>query len=179
MYLDKLFFFLTGEKNYTTIKAKKDLIFVVKSLSNRVQKLELFVGEYESLHTVADAMIQLVDSPHVVLLQGDLGAGKTTFVKKCCELLGCEDNVSSPTFAIVQEYHTPKLKPPFIYHLDTYRIQYPSEIIESGLNDLLVSGVWTFVEWPEILKPWWPEHRIEVNIEILHDNSRKFVFLVI
>lgn len=144
-----------------------------------MRKLEFIVGENESLYPLADAMIHLVDSPHVVLLQGDLGAGKTTFVKTCCALLGSEDKVSSPTFAIVQEYHAPNLKPSLIYHLDAYRVQYPSEIIESGLNDLLNTGAWTFVEWPEILRPWWPEHRIEVNIEILHDNSRKFVFLVI
>lgn len=99
---------------------------------------------------------------NIVTLEGDLGAGKTTFVKFLCESLGVNDNVSSPTFAIVNEYDG-KFK---IYHADLYRLESLDEVENTGFLEILknLDGV-CFIEWPQIIEDYLPKNVIRMVIK--------------
>lgn len=107
----------------------------------------------------------------LILIRGELGSGKTTFVKGLALSLGVdEDIVSSPTFVILNIY-SGKLK---LYHMDLYRLESIDDFIEAGLEEYLFSedGV-TVVEWPDIIKPICPERHLEINIEFVDLNTRR------
>ncbi len=106
----------------------------------------------------------------VVTLTGDLGAGKTTFVKYLCQELGVKDIVSSPTFTIINEYFG-AVK---VYHLDMYRLDTLDEALMTGVMDVLnaCDGVY-FVEWPQVILSILPKHRKNISIS-LKDGSREF-----
>jgi len=131
------------------------------------------------LPETALALLRASAGRRVFLLQGDLGAGKTALVRALVAALGSADAVSSPTFALVQTYVLANPEPGLAHHLDAYRVRDEAEAEEAGLPDYLDGRDWAFVEWPEVLAPWWPEHRVEVQLEILPDASRKIVFLVL
>ena len=98
----------------------------------------------------------------IILLNGDLGAGKTTFVKFLCQYLGSNDNVTSPTFTIINEY-SGRLP---IYHMDMYRIESLDEAVMTGCVDIIEScdGV-CLIEWPDILAQVLPKNCIKINIK--------------
>lgn len=130
----------------------------------------------EGLEAVARAIVEGAGDRRTVCLEGDLGAGKTALVRAFARLLGSADEASSPTFAIVQEYLAPGLSPPVIRHIDAYRLRNAAEAEEAGIPEYLDDAAWTFVEWPEVLAPWLPDHRVEVRIAILPDSSREIVY---
>ncbi|MBK5203258.1 MAG: tRNA (adenosine(37)-N6)-threonylcarbamoyltransferase complex ATPase subunit type 1 TsaE [Prolixibacteraceae bacterium] len=101
---------------------------------------------------------------------GKMGAGKTTFIKALCQTLGSKDNITSPTFAIINEYDTPKSGQ--IYHFDFYRIKNIEEAMDIGIDDYLNSGDYCFIEWPEKIEELLPEELIEVNIKEISPTSR-------
>ena len=101
---------------------------------------------------------------------GQMGAGKTTFIKAICRALGVEDDVNSPTFTIVNEYRSAKGFP--VYHFDFYRINKLSEAIEIGLYDYLDSGCLCIMEWPENIEELLPEETLKVQIRVNPDQSR-------
>lgn len=110
----------------------------------------------------------------VFAFYGKMGAGKTTFVKALCEELGVEDAVSSPTFAIVNEYEAANGCP--IYHFDFYRIKKLSEAYDMGCDEYFYSGNPCFIEWPELIEEILPEETIKVSIEEQADGTRLLVF---
>jgi len=117
-------------------------------------------------------------SSKVFLLEGELGAGKTTFVKAVCEYLGVEEMVDSPTFAIVNKYdYTLAGKNKAIYHLDLYRIASPEEALDLGIYEILDSGDWVFVEWPEVIEPLLDGDECKINISEIAHSARKLVLL--
>jgi tRNA threonylcarbamoyladenosine biosynthesis protein TsaE len=130
----------------------------------------------EGLEEVARAILDAAGNRRTVCLEGDLGAGKTALVSAFARVLGSADEASSPTFAIVQEYLAPGLSPPLIRHIDAYRLRDAAEVEEAGIPEYLDDAAWTFVEWPELLSPWLPDHRVELRIAILPDSSREIVF---
>lgn len=103
----------------------------------------------------------------VVLLHGDLGAGKTCFVQGMVEGLGCGDAVTSPTYTMVQEYPT---SPP-LAHADLYRVESPGALHALGLDDCLESGMVLAVEWPERAPGFWPADSWRVELEMLPDDA--------
>lgn len=105
----------------------------------------------------------------VFAFYGKMGAGKTTFIKAICEALGVEDVVTSPTFAIVNEYKTPQGA---IFHFDFYRIKNLREAYDIGCEEYFYSGCPCFIEWPELVEELLPEDIVKVNIEVLDDDSR-------
>lgn len=84
---------------------------------------------------------------NLLLLKGNLGAGKTTFTKSLVKALGSDDNVDSPTYALVNEYHSPKGK---IFHFDLYRVESIEELYDIGIDEYLDSGFLSIIEWPEV-----------------------------
>ena len=102
----------------------------------------------DDLNLVAEAVLQHFDAGYrLLLLRGEMGAGKTTFVKALCQLAGVMDPVTSPTFSLVQEYRSPSYGP--IYHMDFYRLASPRELSNIGLEEYLDSGNICLIEWPE------------------------------
>ena len=108
----------------------------------------------------------------IILFDAQMAAGKTTLIKEICRLLGVEEDVTSPTFAIINEY-TANGEP--VFHFDFYRLEKIEDAINIGVEDYFYSGYYCFVEWPEIIKDLLPENYITVKIEITGDNSRKII----
>ena len=103
-----------------------------------------------------------------------MGAGKTTFIKALCDVLGVDDVVNSPTFAIVNEYHSSVLNGP-VFHFDFYRIKHVDEAFDIGTDDYFYSGSPCFIEWPELIEPLLPDNAVRVDIEELPDGTRRVV----
>jgi tRNA threonylcarbamoyladenosine biosynthesis protein TsaE len=102
-----------------------------------------------------------------------MGAGKTTFIKAICEALDVDDVITSPTFAIVNEYTSNKLGEP-IYHFDFYRIKKLDEVYDMGYEDYFYSGALCFIEWPELIEELLPEDAVKVTIGV-NDNDERTV----
>ena len=100
-----------------------------------------------------------------------MGAGKTTFIKALCAELGVTDEVSSPTFSLVNEYHTSSGEK--IYHFDFYRIENEEEVYDIGYEEYLYSGHRCFIEWPEMIGGLVPEDAVTIRIEETGPMSRK------
>ena len=124
----------------------------------------------EELSKVARLLLDALGDRTVVALRGEMGAGKTTFVKALCEAMGVTDTVNSPTFAIVNEYDTPSGRP--IYHFDFYRIKRLAEVYDMGYEDYFYGRGLCFIEWPELIEELLPEDTVRVNIEEQADGSR-------
>lgn len=129
------------------------------------------IKDLSSLNEAAQAFIEKMDDRTVYAFHGSMGAGKTTFIKAICEVLGVEDVINSPTFAIVNEYRSEKSNE-LIYHFDFYRINKVSEAEEIGTEDYFYSGALCFIEWPEMIKELLPHDVINVSIEENEDGTR-------
>jgi tRNA threonylcarbamoyladenosine biosynthesis protein TsaE len=107
----------------------------------------------------------------VLALHGEMGAGKTTFAKALCKEMGVIDNISSPTFSIINQYATKDGA--VIYHMDLYRIKNEAEAIASGVEDCLLSGNTCLVEWPEMAEGIFPEDTLHLHFTSLDTETRK------
>lgn len=116
------------------------------------------LGQIDAL--AADFVSQMTDA-HVYAFYGEMGAGKTTFIKALCRALGVEDVITSPTFSIINEYTTPKET---IYHFDFYRIKKLEEVYDMGYEDYFYSDALCFIEWPELVEELLPEDTVRVHI---------------
>ncbi|MBO5785165.1 MAG: tRNA (adenosine(37)-N6)-threonylcarbamoyltransferase complex ATPase subunit type 1 TsaE [Bacteroidaceae bacterium] len=127
----------------------------------------------KSLDGIADAARQFVDAMgenKVFAMFGPMGVGKTTFVKAVCEILGVEDTITSPTFAIVNEYQTNTGDQ--IFHFDFYRIRKVEEVYDMGYEDYVYSGAVCFLEWPELIEELLPEDAVRVTLSEEEDGTR-------
>lgn len=127
----------------------------------------------KSLDGIADAARQFVDAMgenKVFAMFGPMGVGKTTFVKAVCEILGVEDTITSPTFAIVNEYRTNTGDQ--IFHFDFYRIRKVEEVYDMGYEDYVFSGAVCFLEWPELIEELLPEDAVRVTLSEEEDGTR-------
>lgn len=118
----------------------------------------------EGLEQIAKDLLTEVADRKVICFHGDLGAGKTTFIKEICKVLGVSDQVQSPTFSIVNEYATPSGDP--VYHFDFYRLKNESEAYDLGYEEYLYSDYFCFVEWPEKISGLPMPERADVYIEV-------------
>ncbi|WP_345104829.1 tRNA (adenosine(37)-N6)-threonylcarbamoyltransferase complex ATPase subunit type 1 TsaE [Mucilaginibacter panaciglaebae] len=124
----------------------------------------------QDLHRAAVQLIEFAGTEKVVIFKGDMGAGKTTFVKAICEALGVQEAVTSPTFAIVNEYKSDDKK---LYHFDFYRLKTQTEALDMGAEEYFYSGAYCFIEWPDKIPDMLPLHYIKVTISVLADGSRQ------
>ena len=112
--------------------------------------------------------------PHrVFAFDGQMGAGKTTFIKKLCEEMGTADVVNSPTFAIVNVYDVEQPYRGEVYHFDCYRLKDIREAMDFGAEEYLYSGNYCFIEWPEMIAPLLPEDTVRVKITPLPNGDRR------
>ena len=109
----------------------------------------------------------------VFAFNGNMGAGKTTFIKQLCEAMGTEDVVNSPTFAIVNVYEIEENgRKEEVYHFDCYRIKDIREAMDMGTEEYIYSGNYCFIEWPEMIDSLLPDDTVWVNIEITDNGDR-------
>lgn len=106
----------------------------------------------------------------IIVFNGDVGAGKTTLIKALTKALGSNDDVSSPTFSLVNEYSTPT---DLIYHFDLYRVNSPEELLDFGIEEYIFSENWCFIEWPENSMFILPENQHVINIKTINNEKRQ------
>lgn len=129
--------------------------------------------EIKSLDNITDAaaeFIKQMGDNTVFAFHGEMGAGKTTFIKAICEKLGVDDVINSPTFAIVNEYRSNSGE--LIYHFDFYRINKEEEAFDFGYEDYFFSGSLCFIEWPERIESLLPHDTVHVTVKEIEDGSR-------
>lgn len=134
--------------------------------------MEIKIQSLDHIHEAAREFIAAMSDNTVFALYGKMGAGKTTFVKALCQELGVEDVVTSPTFAVINEYRS-DIAGELIYHFDFYRIKKLEEVYDMGYEDYFYSGALCFIEWPELVEELLPGNTVKVTIEELEDGSRK------
>ena len=133
--------------------------------------MELRIDNIDSIREAARQFVAATGENTVFAFYGKMGAGKTTFIKAVCEELGVEDVITSPTFAIVNEYRSDTTGE-VIYHFDFYRIKKIEEVYDMGYEDYFYSGALCFIEWPELIEELLPEEAVKVTIEENADGSR-------
>ncbi len=124
----------------------------------------------DELQEVARKLISNFGHLKVWCFDAEMGSGKTTLSKKICEEMGVQDEMSSPTFSIVNEYRTDDGKD--IYHFDFYRLKDLEEAIDIGVENYLFSGNLCLLEWPEIIEPLLPDEYLQISIKLVGDNTR-------
>lgn len=125
----------------------------------------------KELPEIARKLVEQFAEERVFAFYGKMGAGKTTFIQSVCRALGSDDTVTSPTFALINEYNTEKNGS--VFHFDFYRIKNLEEVFDLGYEDYLYSGSYCLIEWPELIEPLLPEKVVKVKIEVEEDGSRK------
>jgi tRNA threonylcarbamoyladenosine biosynthesis protein TsaE len=131
--------------------------------------MEITITDIEHIGDAARQFVDAIGDHRVFAFYGSMGAGKTTFIKAICEQLGVEDVITSPTFAIVNEYETND-RP--IFHFDFYRIKRLEEVYDMGYEDYFYSGSLCFIEWPELIEELLPDDAVRVTITEQPDGSR-------
>ena len=133
----------------------------------------MFKAELTALKEIdhsAQNFLSAHPADRIFAFYGKMGAGKTTFIKALCDNLHVADYVTSPTFALINEYGTTTGKP--IYHFDFYRIKNIGEAFDFGYEDYFFSGEYCFIEWPELIEPLLPMNTIKVFITETDDGKR-------
>jgi len=133
----------------------------------------MFRAEIKSLsdiNHIAARFIQAHPADRIFAFYGEMGAGKTTFIKALCEEMQVLDYVTSPTFALINEYRTGNDQA--IFHFDFYRIKNISEAFDFGYEDYFYSGNYCFIEWPELIEPLLPSIAVKVTIREIENGKR-------
>ena len=142
--------------------------------------MDIKIQDIEHIREAAREFIKHIGDRRVFAFYGKMGAGKTTFVKAICEELGVDDVITSPTFAIINEYtltsHLSPLTSSSIFHFDFYRIKKLEEVYDMGYEDYFYSGALCFIEWPELIEEILPDDAVRVSITENADGSRTVSF---
>jgi len=131
---------------------------------------QTLVSDLSQLEKTANELLKKFPEDRVFAFYGAMGAGKTTFIKAICKELGSADYVTSPTFALINEYSSSSGS--VIYHFDFYRIKKLEEAYDLGYEDYIYSGNYCFIEWPEMIESLLPEGIVEVRIKETEKNKR-------
>lgn len=141
---------------------------VVLSWDKKKNAMEITISNIENIREAAQEFVENMDGRKVFAFYGKMGAGKTTFIKAVCEELGVTDVITSPTFAIVNEY-TGEVP---IFHFDFYRIKRLEEVYDMGYEDYFYGGALCFIEWPELIEELLPKDAVRVEISEQPDGTR-------
>ncbi|QPH38007.1 tRNA (adenosine(37)-N6)-threonylcarbamoyltransferase complex ATPase subunit type 1 TsaE [Pedobacter endophyticus] len=135
--------------------------------------MEITVNGLTDLPQTAEQLLAFSEGEKIFVFNGEMGAGKTTFIKAFCRVLGIEDVVSSPTYSIVNEYQG---SGGLVYHFDFYRIKQIQEAFDLGYEEYFYGGAVCLIEWPERVAELLPEHFIRVDIKVIDESTRRFTF---
>lgn len=133
--------------------------------------MEIGIPDLNSIDTSAEQFVNNMGNRRIFAFYGKMGAGKTTFIRAVCHKLGVEEEVTSPSFAIVNEYRSDTLGES-IFHFDFYRIKKIEEVYDLGYEDYFYGGGLNFIEWPELIEPLLPEDTVKVEIAENSDGGR-------
>ena len=131
----------------------------------------LIINSIEEIHDTAQKFVKKIGDKKIFAFNGKMGAGKTTFIKAICEVMGVKETINSPTFSIVNEYEAADGS--IIYHFDCYRINKIEEAVDMGTEEYLYSGNLCFIEWSENIAPLLPDQIVNVNIKETENGKRK------
>lgn len=131
-----------------------------------------FAHTIDDLPAIARMILADKSEDRIFALEAKMGAGKTTFVKALCKVLGVEETVSSPTFSLVNEYEAADFHS--VFHFDFYRIKEVVEVFDIGYEEYFFSGEYCFIEWPEMVLELLPESFVYVSIEV-NDNDERVI----
>lgn len=134
--------------------------------------MEKIIYTKKEIDTAVEKVISTILEHSIICLSGNMGAGKTTFIKALVKQLGGEEQAYSPSFGIVNEYRYPN-GDLLGYHFDFYRLNDPEEALDLGLEDYLAEGVWAFIEWPEKAGDLLPDECIYLYLKILDPVTRE------
>ena len=137
--------------------------------------MQIKIDSLDNIRAAAREFVKNMGEGNVYAFYGKMGAGKTTFIKAVCEELGVDDVITSPTFAIVNEYRS-ETNGELIYHFDFYRIKKLEEVYDMGYEDYFYSGALCFLEWPELIEELLPDNAVKVTITQNEDDSRTVEF---
>ncbi len=133
---------------------------------------DFYISTEDELIKPVKWLFENMRDKHIICLEGQLGAGKTAFVKQVIAHLKSKDEVSSPTYSIINEYHYDEGK---LYHMDLYRLNSIEEALNIGIEEYLDAKNLCFIEWAELIAPILPESFINIKIEVQEDASRKLI----
>jgi tRNA threonylcarbamoyladenosine biosynthesis protein TsaE len=136
--------------------------------------MELVAYKEEDLIAVASNLLQHIGDRRIIALRGEMGAGKTTFIRYLCKAMGIEDMVSSPTYGYVNEYESSFFGK--VYHFDLYRLNSIDEAYDIGIEEYIYSDSVCIIEWPEIIGELLPDETVWVDIEVTEEGDRVFRF---
>jgi len=134
--------------------------------------LKLQVNSLTELPAAAQQIVQFAGKQRIFLFYGDMGAGKTTFIKSLCEVLGVRESVTSPTFSIVNEYRGADAT---VYHFDFYRLKSQTEAFDMGYEEYFYSRAYCFIEWPEKIADLLPDSYLKVSIKAISPTAREII----
>jgi tRNA threonylcarbamoyladenosine biosynthesis protein TsaE len=137
--------------------------------------MDIIITNTDHIREAAREFVSQMGQSHVFAFYGKMGVGKTTFIKAVCEELGVDDVITSPTFAIINEYTTVPTSVT-IYHFDFYRIKKLEEVYDMGYEDYFYSDALCFIEWPELIEEILPDDTVRVSITEQEDKTRKVSF---
>ncbi|MFI5202893.1 MAG: tRNA (adenosine(37)-N6)-threonylcarbamoyltransferase complex ATPase subunit type 1 TsaE [Flavobacteriales bacterium] len=124
--------------------------------------MELHLQRIEDITGSVTEILKTFPQNRLWLFYGPMGSGKTTIIKEFCKQLGVTDETSSPTFSIINEYHTSENK--LVYHSDLYRLKNIAEVVDTGLVDIIHSNHHLFIEWPELAESILPAENVQIKI---------------
>ncbi len=136
--------------------------------------MEITIQSLDEIKEAARSFIEAMGNCAVFAFYGKMGVGKTTFIKALCKELGVTDVITSPSFAIVNEYRSERLGKP-VYHFDFYRIKKLEEVYDMGYEDYFYSDALCLVEWPELVEDLLPEGTAKVTITEMDKGTRRLV----
>lgn len=139
-----------------------------------MNKLLSRIYNLEDINYIAESLLPLISQFPIVTILGEMGAGKTTLISNICRALGVIEEISSPTFSIIQEYSSNKSKP--IFHLDLYRIEKLNELLATGIEENIESGNYEciFIEWPQLAEPILPVDKLLIiKLSKLNESQRQ------
>lgn len=135
--------------------------------------MEFVIDSTELYDEISKKLLEKYPLKRIFAFYGEMGVGKTTFIKAICNSLNVADVVSSPTFAIVNVYNTSDLEE--LYHFDFYRLKSIEEAYDIGYEDYFYSGNYCFIEWPEMIQSLLPAEVVKVVLSVDSDNNQRII----
>ena len=132
--------------------------------------MKIVMTDKSRLRDAARHFLRETAGTRIFAFYGQMGSGKTTFIKALCHEMGVTDTVTSPTFTLINEYRRPGGLP--VFHFDFYRIKDISEVLDFGIEEYFDSNSPCFMEWPELIEPLLPPETLRISITVMDDGSR-------